>query len=567
MSTPRDKEVAIFISYRRDGGDSYARSLYLSLERYFDHDSIFFDRRNIGAGQDFPEEIAGACATAGVFLIVISPRWLEQLNARAQAKPDELDYVREEVKLALKRHAKRECFVIPVLMGGAPFPTSAAVNQAALDDVAGLLTMDAFGLHESAHEAWESEVKRLRDLVTRQLPQQHLKACTWLGADKLREILESCGTQHALPLRTAFYRALHNDVRKTSADVAALANGAAAGDVSRMLEHLAQKPPDTSGVQALHQFAAHLAAGNSLDDLRRKLLKDWLTAQLGEAAAGNLMVKCRPWESRPGNCYLFVDHAQFGKDPMEGKLYVPAGGKDFKAFRVTSLRKTDVDDQSDAAFRLLRGAMVKCVANNVADPHLVLEVGIDNPNISQPIEKLTYVDELGDKLLLGKRHLILRRLTTRLKDPYRTGEVAKSAQQLLDRVACSGLRVSWLEPDKLNEQGFTCQMERDQDAVCFGVKPTEHTPDMAKAAGRAAISHDIPFACWVLPDREPWTAPDDECMVSDLGGLRNVDESLRKLYFTREKQGFAPNHYSSKLAFIWDDPSRNPHAMKFPLRG
>ena len=46
--------TAIFISYRRSGGDGHARALYIELSKYFDPGQIFFDKESIEAGGALP---------------------------------------------------------------------------------------------------------------------------------------------------------------------------------------------------------------------------------------------------------------------------------------------------------------------------------------------------------------------------------------------------------------------------------------------------------------------------------------------------------------------------------
>lgn len=110
--------------------------------------SVFLDIEVIRPGEDFTESIAGELRDASAVLVVIGPRWLNEL-ARGH------DYVRAEVAAALDRNLP----VIPVLVGGARMP---APNELPVD-LAALTRRAAFEVTDSS---FDHDVHRLTDLLT-----------------------------------------------------------------------------------------------------------------------------------------------------------------------------------------------------------------------------------------------------------------------------------------------------------------------------------------------------------------------------------------------------------------
>lgn len=109
--------LVIFISYRRTDTAGHAKNLHDRLRLWFDESALFFDVE-LESGEVVPNRITDALRAARVVLVLIGPDWLAELNRRAQLP--ELDYVREEVRLALQRQLEESPpRIIPVLLGGA----------------------------------------------------------------------------------------------------------------------------------------------------------------------------------------------------------------------------------------------------------------------------------------------------------------------------------------------------------------------------------------------------------------------------------------------------------------
>lgn len=104
----------IFISYRREDSAPYAGRICDRLGASLGAHHVFMDVEDIAPGVDFTEAVGKTVGSCNVLVVVIGPRWLELLQARA----GEQDYVKYEITTALRRGVS----VIPVLVGGAAMP-------------------------------------------------------------------------------------------------------------------------------------------------------------------------------------------------------------------------------------------------------------------------------------------------------------------------------------------------------------------------------------------------------------------------------------------------------------
>src|SRR5438105_15900878 len=90
LSGPR-----IFVNYRREDSSGESGRLYDRLVNRYGTGQVFRDREAIAPGTPFPRRIFEAIAGSCVFIAVIGPRWLRELQARST---DAEDYVRREIK-------------------------------------------------------------------------------------------------------------------------------------------------------------------------------------------------------------------------------------------------------------------------------------------------------------------------------------------------------------------------------------------------------------------------------------------------------------------------------------
>lgn len=104
----KEKTYDIFISYRREGGESAAQTLYDRLTEIGYH--VFLDRESLNSG-DFDTKIYSVIDGCRDFLLILSP---DALNRCRNAD----DWVRREVEYALEKDKN----IIPIMMKGFVFP-------------------------------------------------------------------------------------------------------------------------------------------------------------------------------------------------------------------------------------------------------------------------------------------------------------------------------------------------------------------------------------------------------------------------------------------------------------
>ncbi|GAA5119731.1 hypothetical protein GCM10023212_12270 [Luteolibacter yonseiensis] len=109
----------VFISYRRNDGNTTAAWLASELERELERDDIFLDRSQIEPGEVFSAVLEKAVNVSPVFICLIGPRWNEVIDGVPRLQRSG-DYVRRELTLAIAG-AKS---IIPVLHDGARMPAA-----------------------------------------------------------------------------------------------------------------------------------------------------------------------------------------------------------------------------------------------------------------------------------------------------------------------------------------------------------------------------------------------------------------------------------------------------------
>jgi hypothetical protein len=157
----------LFISYRRRFDVHSARLLKQELARAFGDDAVFRDVDDIEAGEAFPEAIAEAIEASDVFLLLVSPGWLESVASLHSPE----DFVRREIAAALARQIP----LVPVLLGDARMPKADELPP----EIKGLAFRQAIELSD---ERWDYDVARLVKVVgARAALTPHTFLGTWLG--------------------------------------------------------------------------------------------------------------------------------------------------------------------------------------------------------------------------------------------------------------------------------------------------------------------------------------------------------------------------------------------------
>jgi len=141
----------IFISYRREDSEGFARGLFQSLVEHFGSDQVFMDVEDIELGLDFVEAIDKSLTSCGVLLVLIGKEWLSCVDEDGQPRlnnPE--DFVRMEVASALRRNVR----VIPVLVRGGAMPKSEQLPE----ELRLLTRRQALELQ---HDRWNADIERL----------------------------------------------------------------------------------------------------------------------------------------------------------------------------------------------------------------------------------------------------------------------------------------------------------------------------------------------------------------------------------------------------------------------
>ncbi len=165
------KRWSIFISYRRDDTEGYARFLHRLLLEWFDADDVYFDHQSNAFGSEFAASIREAIELqAKVVLVLVGKRWLGELIERAKTGED--DPVRFELNLALRRRREGGLIVIPVLTGNNPMPAVDARRKRTIPpEVVGLVqefrAFHALTMFNDSVAVADSQFEQLLGTLTR----------------------------------------------------------------------------------------------------------------------------------------------------------------------------------------------------------------------------------------------------------------------------------------------------------------------------------------------------------------------------------------------------------------
>ena len=160
---PDSIPAAVFISYRRDDTQSFARDLHKHLAAGFGYSRVFMDRAEIRAGQNWADRLNQELARSTVMLALIGPQWLSLSGDAHRRRIDSpKDWVRREIKTSLLGDKE----LIPIYVGGAaPIENPAALPR----DLAKLTSLEPVVLTE---KSWNDGMASL----TRRLEQFGLRA-------------------------------------------------------------------------------------------------------------------------------------------------------------------------------------------------------------------------------------------------------------------------------------------------------------------------------------------------------------------------------------------------------
>lgn len=146
--------MQVFINYRREDTEAYARLLHDRLAPAYGAENVFLDVVNLTPGLQWLEQIKERSAASGACLVLIGPRWMASMTERAQSrfeKPTD-DIVKREIEFALSRGSSVQ--VIPVLVGGAQMPSGDGLPRS----IRALMSLHAM---EVRHAHFDEDVERL----------------------------------------------------------------------------------------------------------------------------------------------------------------------------------------------------------------------------------------------------------------------------------------------------------------------------------------------------------------------------------------------------------------------
>ena len=147
----------VFLNYRRADAEAWADRLFERLVRQFPRENVFMDiNGHIPVGFPWADWLDSQVAACDLMLVLIGRSWVAEFETRSE--PGERDYVRVEIKSALKRRMP----VVPVLLGGALVPKPAELP----DTIRPLLALQAVRLQRTS---FDSDAEALLKSVPRSI--------------------------------------------------------------------------------------------------------------------------------------------------------------------------------------------------------------------------------------------------------------------------------------------------------------------------------------------------------------------------------------------------------------
>ena len=152
----------VFISYRRSDAQSASRQLAEALKQRFGAEDVFFDTRDITAGDEWKSDTIRRVQESEVVLAIIGPHWAATVEDRARRSVldrTDQDVVRLEIETAFRHGA----IVIPVLVDDAQMPAREVLPR----PFRPLVEVQAQTLR---HTSWERDVDALAEALAHLSP-------------------------------------------------------------------------------------------------------------------------------------------------------------------------------------------------------------------------------------------------------------------------------------------------------------------------------------------------------------------------------------------------------------
>ena len=120
VQSPQHRQPKIFLCYRREDTQGFARGIYESLAGKYGREQVFRDIDSTPAGVRFSSWIESRVGQCSVMVVLIGAAWLSVKDRTGQRRLDlPKDWVRQEIEAALRR----EIPIIPVCVQGVPMPS------------------------------------------------------------------------------------------------------------------------------------------------------------------------------------------------------------------------------------------------------------------------------------------------------------------------------------------------------------------------------------------------------------------------------------------------------------
>lgn len=160
VQAPQLNQPKIFLCYRRQDTQGFARGIYERLSGKYGHEQVFRDIDSTPAGVRYSTWIESRVGQCSVMIVLMGDAWLSMTDRSGQRRLDlPKDWVRKEIEAALRDDIP----IIPVCVQGAPMPSDDELPPA----IAGLTE---FQYAEVTDSRWDYDVgrliQRIDDLIT-----------------------------------------------------------------------------------------------------------------------------------------------------------------------------------------------------------------------------------------------------------------------------------------------------------------------------------------------------------------------------------------------------------------
>jgi hypothetical protein len=151
----RGDRPKIFLCYRREDTQGFARGIYQSLAGRYGHEQVFRDIDSTPAGVRYATWIESRVGQCNVMVALIGDAWLSTKDGAGRRRLDSpRDWVRQEIEAALAR----DISIVPVRIQGARMPSEEDLPPS-IADLAG------FQSAEVTDSRWDFDIESLMQAI------------------------------------------------------------------------------------------------------------------------------------------------------------------------------------------------------------------------------------------------------------------------------------------------------------------------------------------------------------------------------------------------------------------